>query len=122
MNREHHQEEDIYDAIASYRQEQNKSDMKKVYISGKISGIPLDRAKAKFEAAANVIRENGHRPVNPFDNGLSDECDWKTHMKADIAMMMECDEVHMLPCWSDSRGATIEHDLAISIGMPVVYL
>ena len=43
-------------------------------------------------------------------------------MRADIAMMMECDEVVMLPCWKDSRGAQIEHRIAKELDMPRVYL
>lgn len=95
-------------------------EMKKVYISGKISGIPLEVAKAKFNAAADRIREAGHRPFNPFDNGLPDTATWNEHMKADIAMMMECDEVCMLPCWTTSQGAIIERSIAEKVGM-VVY-
>ena len=78
--------------------------MYRVYISGKISGLPIEVAKAKFEAAADMLREAGHRPVSPFDNGLPDDATWEQHMKADIAMMMECDAIFLLPCWQDSKG------------------
>ena len=96
--------------------------MKKIYISGKISGLPIEQAKKKFEHVADVLREHGHRPFNPFDNGLPDTEPWDKHMRADIAMMMECDEVVMLPCWKDSRGAQIEHRIAKELDMPIVYL
>ena len=96
--------------------------MKLIYISGKISGIPLETAKAKFEAAADVIRNKGDRPANPFYNGLPDTSTWEQHMKSDISMMMECDEVVMLPCWKDSKGAQLEKDIALRLGMPITYL
>jgi Domain of unknown function (DUF4406) len=35
--------------------------------------------------------------------------------------MLQCDEVHLLPCWNESRGAQLERDIAIRLGMNVVY-
>lgn len=102
--------------------------MERIYISGKIGNLPLEVAKAKFDAVANIIRESGNRPMNPFDNGvvtppeMSVEDQWKAHMRADVIMLCESDRVYMLPCWKDSKGAKIEHDIAVSLGIPTEYL
>ena len=91
-----------------------------MYISGKISGLPVEQAKAKFGSYAQVLAGTGAVPVNPFDNGLPEDASWQQHMRADIAMMMTCDEVHMLPCWIHSQGATVEFQLAKQLGMHIV--
>lgn len=102
--------------------------MKRIYISGKIGNLPIEVAKAKFDAYADVLRNQGHRPANPFDNGVETpegmplQEAWNTHMRADIIMLCESDECHMLPCWVDSKGAKTEHDLAVTLGIPVTYL
>jgi len=102
--------------------------MKKIYISGKIGNLPIEEAKAKFQKQADIIRAAGHQPMNPFDNGVVCPPDmpiaeqWNMHMRADIIMLMECDECHMLPCWVTSKGAGIEREIAASIGIPVIYL
>jgi len=42
-------------------------------------------------------------------------------VRNDIKKMLECDEVHMLPDWQESRGAQLERDIALRLGMHVVY-
>lgn len=44
----------------------------KVYISGKISGLPLLEVKEKFANAADLLDSLGLQPVNPLDNGLQE--------------------------------------------------
>ena len=53
-------------------------DIKKIYISGKITGLPVREAIAKFRSAAEKIRRFGFEPVSPFDNGLPLEADRKS--------------------------------------------
>lgn len=86
--------------------------MKKVYISGKISNLPIQEAKQKFAAAAQMVEELGHVAVSPFSNGLSDDAPWESHMVKDIEMLLSCDAIYLLPCWVDSKGARIEKHIA----------
>ena len=51
-------------------------DIKKIYISGKITGLPVRAPIAKVRSAAEKIRRFGFEPVSPFDNGLPLEADW----------------------------------------------
>jgi len=44
---------------------------------------------------------------------------WETAMRRSIEALLNCDEVCLLPDWRDSKGATIERNLAIDIGIPV---
>jgi Domain of unknown function (DUF4406) len=100
--------------------------MKKAYIAGKVTGLPFDHAQAKFKAKEVELRHSGYDVINPITHiiqvGHVKRLDgWADEMKACIAIMLQCDEVHFLPCWRDSRGATLEHDVACRLGMTIVY-
>lgn len=93
---------------------------KKVYISGAIAHYDLEERKAAFKAAEQELKEMGLEPVNPFDNGLPDEAHWMEHMRADIALLVECDYIYMLKGWEWSKGAKLELDVATSCGIKVM--
>lgn len=61
----------------------------KVYISGRITGIPYDEVEINFNLAENRLKEDGFEVVNPLNNGLSANHTWCEHMKADIKLLME---------------------------------
>ena len=42
-------------------------------------------------------------------------------MRKDIKLLMDCDCILMLKGWSVSRGASIERELAMSLGLPIFY-
>lgn len=84
----------------------------KIYISGKISGLPVDEVVAKFQTAERKIRKFGLIPINPLDNGLPIEAEWADQMGKDIALLLRADAIYMLPDWRQSEGATIEYLIA----------
>ena len=45
----------------------------RVYISGKITGEPMDQVIAKFARAEFELATKGYDPVNPLKNGLPQE-------------------------------------------------
>lgn len=94
--------------------------MKKVYISGAIAGHDLAERKDAFKAAERELAEMGFAPVNPFDNGVPDGAHWRVHMRADIALLVQCDMIYMLRGWELSKGAKLEHDVATSCGIKVL--
>lgn len=94
-------------------------DIKKIYISGKISGLPVREAIAKFQRAAEKIRRFGFEPVSPFDNGLPLEADWAEHMGKDIALLLRSDAIYLLFDYEESEGALIELCVALQRRMPV---
>ena len=95
---------------------------KKVYISGKISGEPREAVWLKFREAEKTILRRGDTPVSPLDNGLPPDAPWQQHMRADITLLLTCDEVLALPDWRYSPGATIEIRLAENLQNPVTHL
>ena len=94
-------------------------DIKKIYISGKITGLPVQEAIAKFRSAAEKIRRFGFEPVSPFDNGLPLEADWAEHIGKDISLLLRCDAIYLLDDYEKSEGARIELCIALHRRMPV---
>lgn len=91
----------------------------RVYISGPVSGI-ADLNRPAFDAATAHIRAEGLEPVNPLDLvPYRPELTWLDYMRSDVAALMACDEVRVLPGWELSRGARIEVGLALDLGIPV---
>lgn len=91
----------------------------KIYISGKITGLPIEEVRQRFSDAATLLDAIGFDVVNPLDNGIDESADWKEHMVADIKMLLDCDAIYMMDNWMQSRGASIEYDIANRLNMAV---
>jgi len=108
----------------------------RVYLSGPISGVP--DAADRFRAAALDVAYDGKDPVNPFDieplshaaacpDGYSPGDTSTVHtsstcfMRTDLLVLLGCDSILMLEDWWHSRGARLERDVALAVGMPVAY-
>lgn len=101
-----------------------------IYVAGPMSGYP-DLNFPAFHAAAAAYRARGAFVINPAE--INDEtgadlmtpeqyqAHWCKCMKADIAALMACDEIAMLPGWEKSKGASLEHLVALALGMTVTY-
>lgn len=90
----------------------------KVYISGPITGH--DTYRDDFHQAEKQLNDRGILTGNPAANDLGDNATWLDYMRYDLAQLLACDAIYMLPGWAKSRGATIEHDLARSLGLPII--
>ena len=106
----------------------------KVYVSGPITGWA--DARQRFNAGAEVVREDGDDPLNPFNVSpcadescqntpgfpRSDGHAWGCWLKHDLAAMLNCDGVATLPGWESSRGAVLEVQTALAVAMPVRHI
>jgi len=91
----------------------------KVYIAGPMTGIdelnfPL------FNAEAARLRALGWEVTNPAEVQPDQTAQWIDCMLDDIPALMSCDVVALLPGWETSKGARIEHCVALNHGMEVV--
>lgn len=84
----------------------------KIYISGKITGLPINEVIAAFRTAEEKIRKFNLTPVTPLDNGLPFEAEWSDQIGKDIAMLLRCEAIYMLSGWQQSEGATLEYLVA----------
>ena len=93
----------------------------KIYLSGKISGLPLCEAIKNFESAENQLKEFA-TIVNPMRLKHDHDKSWESYMKEDIKALLDCDAIAMLPNYENSKGALIELNLAKSLGFEIIYL
>lgn len=91
----------------------------KIYIAGKISGLPEEMVQQKFEKAETEIRDLGYQPVSPLNNGLPYEAEWEEHLARDLALMKQCDALYLLLDWQQSAGARLEGCIARGCGMKI---
>jgi len=92
----------------------------KIYISGKISGIE-NEAPELFAKAQKELQTKGFETVNPMTLNHAHDKSWESYMKEDVKALCECDMIYMLSNWTDSRGAIIEHTIAVYLGLKVQY-
>jgi hypothetical protein len=96
----------------------------RVYISGAITGRPIDVAREQFTAAADALKLAGHNPIIPFDIPPHDGCDCPgtgdtAGAGGDLATLLDCDAILLLPGWHKSHGARRELDTATTAGIDV---
>jgi hypothetical protein len=92
----------------------------KIYISGKVSGIE-DEAIKLFAIADKELKEKGYETINPMALPHEHDKSWHSYMKDDVKALCDCDAIYMLSNWVDSKGAIIEHTIAIFLGISVYY-
>lgn len=83
-----------------------------------MTGLP-DLNFPAFHAAAALLREQGHEVINPAEINADPTMGWAACMRSDIAALVTCDAVVLLPGWQASRGATLERHIALALGMDV---
>lgn len=44
--------------------------MEKIYISGRISGLPIEEVAAKFDETETKLKAQGYEVINPLKNGI----------------------------------------------------
>lgn len=92
----------------------------RIYIAGPMTGLP-DFNYPAFNAEAARLRALGFHVENPAENPAPPCGSWAGYMRLAIAQLVTCDAICLLPGWSASRGASIEHDLAVHLGLAVMY-
>lgn len=97
--------------------------MKRVYISGPISGHDIEERRKEFKRIQTHLERCYHdlEVVNPMENGLPAEATTHEHMKRDIELLMTCDIIFMMRKWTHSKGCKVEFDVATAIGLPVFF-
>lgn len=91
----------------------------RLYLAGPIAGCP-DWNRPVFAHAAARLRVAGYDVVNPTELIDDPALPSEHHMRRDIKALMDCDAVAVLPGWNDSRGARLEVDIALALGMRVL--
>ena len=92
------------------------------YLSGPMTGLP-GQNYAAFQAAAERLRAQDVQVISPHEiiPPGAGPWTWAQHMRVDLAALLTCDVIVMLPGWETSRGAQLEKAVAEAIAMPVDY-
>lgn len=94
--------------------------MKRVYISGAMSGKP-ELNFPLFNAEAARLRALGYDVVNPVEICEDPNTPWHDCLKADIKALLDCDAIALIgDDWMDSKGAHLELHIAHRVGIRVL--
>jgi adenine specific DNA methylase Mod len=102
-----------------FKQAENKGE--RIYISGKITGLPLAEAESRFQVAETQLQQIGYSVINPLKIDHEHDKSWKNFMIHDIKALFDCTAIYMLNNWKQSAGARIEHAIAVESGMKILY-
>lgn len=96
---------------------------KKIYISGKITGLSEKVAKKQFSDAQTQLKGMypGCETINPMEVQHDHDQSWLNFMKQDIKAMMDCNAIFMLKNWQESKGAIVEYTLAKGLGYEIIH-
>jgi hypothetical protein len=90
----------------------------KLYLAGPMTGYPEFNFPA-FHAEAARLRALGFEIINPAEIVTDQGVAWLDCMRADIKQLVDCDGIALLAGWAQSRGASIEQNLARDLGLRV---
>ena len=88
----------------------------KLYISGRIGGLPRHIAEQNFAKAEELLSQNGITAINPLKLVPAGAINKYAMLKL-IPIMLECDGIVLLNDWQWSEGAKIEEALARYCGL-----
>ena len=94
--------------------------MKKIYISGKITGTTdyiqrferVEKALSKYYTVINPAKVNAQLPK---------ETVWEEYMKMSMCMLEMCNAIYMLKGWKDSKGARLEYNYAVENNYKIIF-
>jgi len=102
--------------------------MTTLYIAGPMSGLPENNYPA-FRDAASILAKAGYGVLNPVENEkkrtdntrwvAGNHASWSWYMRRSLEQIAVADGMAVLPRWQNSKGATLEVDLALQLGMQV---
>jgi hypothetical protein len=94
----------------------------RVYISGQVTGLNPETARATFAAAEVEVRRlfPNAEIFNPTRE-IAEGTDWVEAMRLCKMVLPTCGTIYMLADWECSTGACIEHNDAKQLRMNVVY-
>ncbi|WP_336715392.1 DUF4406 domain-containing protein [Arthrobacter sp. USHLN218] len=91
--------------------------MTTLYIAGPMTSMP-DLNYPQFFVAAAQLRRAGFTVLNPAENEAPNENpSWSDWMRLALAQLVQADGIALLQGWRESRGAQLEKELAVDLGL-----
>lgn len=98
--------------------------MRNIYISGRITGLPLEVARARFDAAEQRLQERfpDSKIWNPMKfNQFEEGKPWQSYMQVCLAILETCDTIVLLPNYYESNGAQCEYFYARGMKIQIMH-
>ena len=93
----------------------------KVYVAGKVTGLPNSEVFRKFNGSVRTLKEGGHAVMSPAVLVLNEDFEHEDYMHVCFAMIDVCDAVFMQRDWRDSEGARMEREYATDRRKRIIY-
>lgn len=93
----------------------------RIYVAGPMTGLP-DLNFPAFARATARLRAAGHTVVSPAEVNPDHSMPWAECMRRDIIELCTCEAIAVLPGWENSRGAKLEVQIAVALGMRMLRL
>jgi hypothetical protein len=93
---------------------------KKIYIAGKVTGLPQQEVVDKFAKAQNLLEDSGFEVINPTVLITDYDTPWDLAMKLCVKALMDCQCIYLLADWRSSKGANIERNLACLLDIEII--
>ncbi len=95
----------------------------KIYVAGPMSGLP-EFNFPMFQKAVDVLREADPdwEVISPHEldvvwGSQEKKWTWRRYMERDLAILIHCDAIALLPGWITSKGARLEAHVARELGL-----
>lgn len=95
--------------------------IRKVFISGKITGEYIPTCYKKFQEAEKELKASDIK-LNPLKlSGIYFGISHRAAMVECLGVLANCSHIYMLRDWEDSPGAIQEHKFAKAKGLEIIY-
>lgn len=93
----------------------------KIYIAGKITGLPRAEIERKFNSAAEKLKSGGHEVFVPTVLPDYSSVPHEDYLHVCYAMIDICEAIYLLSDWQNSKGARMEFQYAADWKKKILY-
>jgi hypothetical protein len=94
--------------------------MKKVFLSGPVTGLDYEQVKKNFNQAEQLFLDKDYQVMNPVTFVPAGE-DWNKAMRRCLVAISSCNTIYLLKGFEGSRGSTLELVIAHELEMEVIF-
>jgi len=94
-----------------------------VYIAGSVTSKGDEQAIKDFNESEKILRAGNFKDVINVFNIIEvvPGKTWKEYMVETYSLLLDCNAIYMQKGWQQSKGATIEHEIAIILDFAIFY-
>lgn len=98
---------------------------KKIYIAGKVTGLPQGFVEKKFDKVQRILESLDYEVINPISEVLKHGDGWSTTwehaMYICIEAMLDANIVFFMWDWQNSEGAKLERKICTNLGIKAIH-